>query len=182
MNILTFFVLRPSYQHHIPCDTHRTAMTTFCIKAPIVPELHGSFFSVLLLQVLAVVNVSAAMTNDVHSLRVATSTLASVVPAWLSAGKDLTALWGAVVDALPSLPPHRRLGLLGALLGATPALESLPVALLLLLKAATQALLGPAAAVEAKGQEVSRHDWLLDLAAQLCLQVCCLMLSILFED
>jgi len=67
-------------------------------------------------QVLALVHRSSATTDDTYSHKVGLTALTSVVPAWLEAGKALQDLWSCVVNALPGLPAHRRLGLLCALL------------------------------------------------------------------
>lgn len=69
---------------------------------------------------LALVNQSAAVQEDQYSQRVATTALHAVVPAWLAAGKELAELWAVVVAALDTVPAHRRLSLLTALLVATP--------------------------------------------------------------
>ncbi|KAF5840503.1 hypothetical protein DUNSADRAFT_16594, partial [Dunaliella salina] len=133
------------------------------------------------LEVLAIVHRSSATTDDSYSHRVGLTALSAVVPAWLEAGKDLQDLWASVVDALPSLPAHRRLGLLTALLQvwASPQEASLPCALVTLLQAAARALQAPPP--EDAGKEHERlgeaaaalrpSEWLLDLATQLSLQV-----------
>ena len=63
---------------------------------------------------------TASIQDDQHSRSVAATALAAVVPAWLSAGKDVAALWSTVVEALPEVPAHRRLGLLSSLMHAMP--------------------------------------------------------------
>ncbi|KAG2486505.1 hypothetical protein HYH03_014807 [Edaphochlamys debaryana] len=75
------------------------------------------------LQVLAVVHQSAAVADDAHSRAVGATALASVVPAWVAAGRRPAALWEQVAAALPSLPPHRRLELLLGLMRALPQVE-----------------------------------------------------------
>jgi hypothetical protein len=71
-------------------------------------------------QVVSLVGVSSAATDDSHSSRVAALALAAVVPAWLAAGRDAAALVRGVVETLPRVPQHRRLGLLAALLAVLP--------------------------------------------------------------
>lgn len=177
-------VLSLSFHLHEPCacHLHRTSIPSHLLSAvhPLVASPHTSSTIILLSsQVLAVVHASTVSSSDHYSQRVAITTLASVVPAWLAAGKELSALWSVLVAALPSLPPHRRFSLLNALLSATPEEDSLPVGLLLLIKAATASLL--AAPPKPKGKDQARgdeqqpqeqeHEWMLELAAQLCLQV-----------
>jgi len=131
------------------------------------------------LEVLAIVHRSSATTDDTYSHRVGLTALSAVVPAWLEAGKGLQDLWASVVDALPSLPAHRRLGLLSALLQASPQEASLPCALVTLLQAAACALEAPHPEGAEKEQErlgeaaaaMRPSEWLLDLATQLSLQV-----------
>lgn len=72
------------------------------------------------LQVLSLVNQSAALQDDAYSRAVAEAALAAVVPAWTSAGQGAGALWAQVAGALPTLPPNRRLAVLLALLRALP--------------------------------------------------------------
>jgi hypothetical protein len=67
---------------------------------------------------------SAAVYDDSHSHRVTSDTLAAVVPPWLAAGHPAQQLWSTLVEALPQLPPHRRLGLLTALLAALPQVRA----------------------------------------------------------
>lgn len=50
----------------------------------------------------------------------AAAALAAVAPTWLAAGRSVRELWAVAVAALPSVPPHRRLMLLGSLLAALP--------------------------------------------------------------
>jgi hypothetical protein len=69
---------------------------------------------------MSVIHHSAAFQGDAHSSAVAASTLAALVPAWLSAGRGSQQLWSNLLAALPLLPGHRRLGLLEALLTALP--------------------------------------------------------------
>ena len=71
-------------------------------------------------QVLTVVGTSASLQDDAHSLRVAAATLSAMAPAWLSAGRPPAALTAAVIDAAPSMPQHRRVALLSALLEVLP--------------------------------------------------------------
>ncbi|KXZ53244.1 hypothetical protein GPECTOR_7g1138 [Gonium pectorale] len=85
------------------------------------------------LQVLAVINASAALQDDEHSRAVGAAALAAVVPAWVAAGQKPAALWDQVAAALPSLPPHRRLDLLLALMRALPE-EGLADGLLVLMQ------------------------------------------------
>ncbi|GLC34752.1 hypothetical protein PLESTB_001159600 [Pleodorina starrii] len=75
------------------------------------------------LQVLAVVNQSAALQDDEHSRAIGATALAAVVPAWVGAGRRPAALWEQVVSSLPSLPGHRRLEVLLALMRALPEVE-----------------------------------------------------------
>jgi hypothetical protein len=63
---------------------------------------------------------SAGAADDRHSRAVASAALAAVAPTWLAAGRGARELWAAAVAALPSVPPHRRLVLLGSLLAALP--------------------------------------------------------------
>ncbi|PNH06163.1 hypothetical protein TSOC_007476 [Tetrabaena socialis] len=100
------------------------------------------------LQVLAVVNQSAALHDDDHSRAVAGTALAAVVPAWVAAGHRSTSpLWVQVVAALGSLPPQRRLDLLLALMRALPqAEEGLSEGLLVLLQHAIDPPAQPPAA------------------------------------
>jgi hypothetical protein len=51
---------------------------------------------------------------------VAAAALASLVPAWLAAGRGSQELWGSLLGALPGLPAPRRLRLLEALRKALP--------------------------------------------------------------
>lgn len=98
----------------------------------------------------------------------------------------MPSLLPVVCQALPSLPAHRRLALLTALLGANPssqqphntAQQSLPAGLLLLLKAASEE--AAAEGKQRKAQEGQQEqltqqepasEWLLELASQLCSQV-----------
>ena len=60
------------------------------------------------------------MLEDSHSQAIAAQTLAAIVPPWLEAGKGADQLWSSLIEALPKVPPHRRLGLLLALLEAVP--------------------------------------------------------------
>lgn len=75
-------------------------------------------------QALTLIHESAAVYDDSHSHRVTSDTLAAVVPPWLAAGHPAQQLWSTLVEALPQLPPHRRLGLLTALLAALPQVRA----------------------------------------------------------
>ncbi|GFR47970.1 hypothetical protein Agub_g9794, partial [Astrephomene gubernaculifera] len=152
------------------------------------------------LQVLAVVHQSAALQDDEHSRAVGATALAAVVPAWVAAGQRSAALWEQVVVALPSLPAHRRLDLLLALMRALPKVEEgLSEGLLVLLQnacepkpqvtspAAEPSSAGKASKSKSKKAAASPSDavptaaasapagpppseWLPDLASQLALQ------------
>lgn len=69
---------------------------------------------------MSVIHQSSALSDDSHSQAVASSVLASLVPAWLSAGRESDELWGCLIESLPGLPATRRLRLLEALLRALP--------------------------------------------------------------
>jgi U3 small nucleolar RNA-associated protein 10 len=58
--------------------------------------------------------------DDRHSRAVAAAALAAVAPTWLAAGRSVRELWSVAVASLPTVPPHRRLMLLGSLLAALP--------------------------------------------------------------
>jgi len=62
--------------------------------------------------------------DDRHSRAVAAAALAAVAPTWLAAGRGARGLWSVAVGALPTVPPHRRLMLLGSLLAALPEVRS----------------------------------------------------------
>ncbi|EFJ42549.1 hypothetical protein VOLCADRAFT_107183 [Volvox carteri f. nagariensis] len=110
------------------------------------------------LQVLAVVNQSAGLQDDEHSRAVGATALAAVVPAWVAGGRMQAPLWEQVVSSLPSLPAHRRLDVLLALLRALPAGEN---------GSAVQ----QAEVVHNGLREQSPLDWLPELASQLALQL-----------
>lgn len=127
-------------------------------------------------QVLSIVNQSIATAEDQHTQNVATTVLAAVVPAWSAAGKDLSALWTVIVDALPSIPAHRRLGLMNSLLFATNVEDSLPVGLLMLLRLVANAM-GPQQEEQEQPEQQQKDKekpevWALELAAKMTLQVC----------
>lgn len=83
--------------------------------------LHSFFLSAPSpLQGLTVIQHSAAFQEDSHSQAVAAAALASLVPAWLAAGRSSHALWGSLLGALPGLPAPRRRRLLEALRKALP--------------------------------------------------------------
>lgn len=112
------------------------------------------------------------------SPQVASQALQAILPAWTAAGKSLGQLAEAVVGALPRVSPHRRLPLLGALVGALPPVEGLCSVLALLLDTAVaqQAAAGSdeqmaeADVAEAAGAEVA-PAWAADLAGDLMEQV-----------
>ncbi len=124
------------------------------------------------MQVLALVNATSAMDSDTYSAQVATTALTAVVPAWLAAQRDPAELVRSVTDSLPGVPAHRRLPLLSTLVGAMPAAQALPIALLLLLQQAAAA--APRRKQQQEQQEQQQEApgaWAEDLAAALCLQV-----------
>ncbi|GLI61497.1 hypothetical protein VaNZ11_003825, partial [Volvox africanus] len=143
------------------------------------------------LQVLALVNQSVAVQDDEYSRAVGAKALAAVVPAWVAAGRRPAALWEQVVSSLPSLPSHRRLDILLALMRALPSVEDgLSDGLLVLLQHAadfsakgsslstsrkhskTRLIEAPRAdADDSRSAEPSPSEWLSDLASQLALQV-----------
>ena len=49
--------------------------------------------------------------------------MSSLVPAWLNAGRDPAELWAEVIEALPKVQAHRRLGLLSPLMAAMPSVS-----------------------------------------------------------
>ncbi|GIL54419.1 hypothetical protein Vafri_9956 [Volvox africanus] len=143
------------------------------------------------LQVLALVNQSVAVQDDEYSRTVGANALAAVVPAWIAAGRRPAALWEQVVSSLPSLPSHRRLDVLLALMRALPSVEDgLSDGLLVLLQHtadfSTKVQSRSTASTDGKTQdtdarqvvggdtgsaEPSPSDWLSNLASQLALQV-----------
>jgi len=138
------------------------------------------------LEALSLIQESAAMLEDSHSQAIAAQTLAAIVPPWLEAGKGADQLWSSLIQALPKVPPHRRLGLLLALLEAVPEDQGLSVALLLLLQqvAGNQGTASGSSSKSAKkaskqqqpdeaeaGEKPDDVSWLQDMAAALCEKV-----------
>ena len=87
-----------------------------------------------------VLEVSAALAHgsveaadDPLAQRALEAALAAVVPVWIAGGLGVRAAVSKVVDALPSVPTHRRAPLCAALIRACPPGEGLPCVLLLLL-------------------------------------------------
>jgi hypothetical protein len=139
------------------------------------------------LQVLAIVNASAAASDDQLSNHVISTTLTAVVSAWVSHGKDLQQLWQVIVQALPRLPAHRRMVLVTTMLSAAQSdLSCLPAGLLELLSSVVQLQESRIAAKKAAKQQAANDgqhapeqatvpeddgEWLLELASQLAAQV-----------
>ncbi|BBM97494.1 U3 small nucleolar RNA-associated protein 10 [Marchantia polymorpha subsp. ruderalis] len=89
------------------------------------------------IDILGVVGESSVTQDDSHSHEVVSQMLTAVVPVWLAVEKDPTALLQVFVNALPRVPPHRRMTLVTNLLRVTAVEESLHIFVYLLLRQAT---------------------------------------------
>lgn len=78
---------------------------------------------------------SSLALDDSASHRAVLSMIGAVVPAWAAQSQDLDQMLGVFISALPSVPGHRRMGLMEALLRAVGVDWGLPRALLLLIRA-----------------------------------------------